>query len=59
MLWENLREEEIKQAVEISGGVCVMPMGCLEMHGQHLPLNTDNLIAEATAFYKFFVKNYR
>jgi len=49
MLWENLREEEIKQAAEISGGVCVMPMGCLEMHGQHLPLNTDNLIAEATA----------
>jgi len=49
MLWENLREEEFTQAIEKSGGLCVMPVGCLEMHGQHLPLNTDCLIAEATA----------
>ena len=46
MLWENLREEEFTQAIEKSGRLCVMPVGCLEMHGQHLPLNTDCLIAE-------------
>nr|MBQ4319115.1 creatininase family protein [Clostridia bacterium] len=49
MIWENLREEEFKSAVKVSKGLCVIPIGCLEMHGQHLPLNTDNLIAEATA----------
>ena len=41
MLWENLREEEFDMAIEKSGGVCVLPVGCLEMHGQHLPVGTD------------------
>ena len=41
MLWENLREEEFDAAIEASGGVCVVPIGCLEMHGQHLPVGTD------------------
>ncbi len=41
MLWENLREEEFKKAVEISNGVCILPVGCLEKHGQHLPVGTD------------------
>jgi len=49
MLWANLREEEFENAIKTSGGVCVMPIGCLEMHGQHLPLSTDNLIAETAA----------
>ncbi len=43
MLWEELREEEFEGAIEASGGVCVMPMGCLEMHGQHLPVATDTM----------------
>ncbi len=30
-------------------GVCVVPFGCLEMHGQHLPVNTDTLIANYVA----------
>ena len=53
MLWENLREEEFKKAVEISNGLCILPIGCLEKHGQHLPVGTDSLhgigIAERAA----------
>ena len=41
MLWENLREEEFEEAISLSGGVCVLPVGCLEKHGQHLPVGTD------------------
>ena len=41
MLWENLREEEFEEAIALSGGVCVLPVGCLEKHGQHLPVGTD------------------
>lgn len=41
MLWENLREEEFNEAIEQSGGVCILPVGCLEKHGQHLPVGTD------------------
>jgi creatinine amidohydrolase len=43
MLWEHLREEEFYDAIEESRGLCVMPMGCLEMHGQHLPVATDTM----------------
>jgi creatinine amidohydrolase len=43
MLWENLREEEFEEAVKKSGGLCVMVLGCLEKHGQHLPVGTDSL----------------
>lgn len=41
MKWENLREEEFGAAVEKAGGVCVLSVGCIEKHGQHLPLGTD------------------
>ncbi len=43
MRWEDLREEEFAPAIKESHGVCAMAMGCLEMHGQHLPLGTDTL----------------
>jgi len=43
MKWEYLREEEFKGAIERSGGLCVMTLGCLEKHGQHLPVGTDSL----------------
>lgn len=49
MFWENLREEEFKGAVEKSGRLCVITMGCMEKHGQHLPLGTDLFIAESIA----------
>lgn len=41
MLWENLREEEFKDAIKESKGLCILPVGCLEKHGQHLPVGTD------------------
>ena len=41
MLWENLREEEFDAAIESCRGLCVLPLGCLEKHGQHLPVGTD------------------
>ena len=43
MKWEYLREEEFPGAIERSGGLCVMCLGCLEKHGQHLPVGTDSL----------------
>ncbi|MBQ7293278.1 MAG: creatininase family protein [Clostridia bacterium] len=43
MKWEYLREEEFKSAIEKSGGLCVMCLGCMEKHGQHLPVGTDSL----------------
>ena len=47
MLWENLREEEFADAVKRSGGVCIITIGCMEKHGQHMPLGTDTFIAES------------
>ena len=49
MKWEYLREEEFEGAIEKCGGLCVLPMGCLEKHGQHLPVGTDSLKAMALA----------
>lgn len=43
MRWEYLREEEFESAIERSNGVCAMAVGCLEKHGQHLPVGTDTL----------------
>ena len=39
--WEDLREEEFAPAAEQAGKVCVLPIGCMEMHGQHLCVGTD------------------
>lgn len=41
MLWENMREEEFAPAIIESKGLCILPIGCLEKHGQHLPVGTD------------------
>lgn len=45
MIWEYLREEEFKEAVKSAKGVCVLPIGCMEKHGQHLPIGTDSILA--------------
>ncbi|MDP3398259.1 MAG: creatininase family protein [Bacteroidales bacterium] len=39
--WEELTAENFKVAVEKSQGVCIIPMGVIEKHGQQLPLGTD------------------
>ena len=41
MLWEELRQDEFAGAIESSKGVCVLPIGCVESHGIHLPLACD------------------
>ncbi len=46
VLWEELTSPDFKKAVELSGGVCIVPMGVLEKHGPHLPLSTDVLVAK-------------
>lgn len=43
MLWENLREEEFAPMLQRTNRVCAVAIGCLEKHGQHLPLGTDTL----------------
>jgi creatinine amidohydrolase len=45
MFWERLREEEFKDAINRSDGLCVVPLGCLEKHGQHQPTGCDLYIA--------------
>ena len=39
--WEELTSEEFAKAVKLSEGVCIIPIGVIEKHGQHLPLGTD------------------
>ena len=41
MHWEELTGDQFPSAVAESGGVCLLPLACLERHGHHLPLGTD------------------
>ncbi|MCL2546245.1 MAG: creatininase family protein [Oscillospiraceae bacterium] len=41
MNWETLNIQQFTQAVKDSKGVCLVPIGCIEKHGDHLPLGTD------------------
>jgi len=41
MLWEELTALNFERAVKDCGGICVLPIGVLEKHGNHLPLGTD------------------
>ena len=53
MLWEDLTAPMFEEAVKTCEGVCVLPIGCLEKHGNHLPLGTDmfniNAVCKAAA----------
>jgi len=42
MTWEEYREE-------VSGGIIILPVGSLEQHGPHLPLNVDVVIPTSLA----------
>ncbi|MEP7200686.1 MAG: creatininase family protein, partial [Chloroflexota bacterium] len=47
--YDDLTWPEVKEAV--AGNVAVLlPVGAIEDHGPHLPLNTDNVIVEAVCF---------
>jgi creatinine amidohydrolase len=41
VLWEELSSVEFKACIAKSKNVCVLPIGVLEKHGDHLPLGTD------------------
>lgn len=47
--WSDLREEEFEGVIKATDGVCVVPVGCYEKHGQHLPVATDVYEAVAIA----------
>ena len=49
MLWEELSAKDFRACVERSGGVCVLPLGVVEKHGDHLPLGTDMYTGTAVA----------
>jgi creatinine amidohydrolase len=44
---EELTSPQFVRAVELSGGVCVIPLGIIEKHATHLPLGTDLFEARA------------
>jgi creatinine amidohydrolase len=48
MQWENLTSNEFAAAVRETG-VCIIPMGVVEKHSDHLPLGTDFLAGHALA----------
>jgi creatinine amidohydrolase len=43
MHWEELTAADFPEAVRKSNRVCLVPIGCVEKHGEHLPLGTDYL----------------
>ncbi len=48
MQWEQMTAPEFARAVEKTG-VCILPMGVLERHSEHLPLGQDMLASHAIA----------
>jgi creatinine amidohydrolase len=48
MQWEHLTATDFGLAVQATG-VCVIAMGVVEKHSEHLPLGTDFLTAHAVA----------
>ena len=52
MRWEELREEGFQGAIARPKGVCVLPLGCLEKHGQALIQYRTKCMAEAYKLLK-------
>ncbi|HSV88304.1 MAG TPA: creatininase family protein [Bacteroidales bacterium] len=46
---EELTSADFVRAVKKSGGVCIIPLGVFEKHGQHLPLGTDLIVVRELA----------
>ena len=47
---EDLTSPKFAKAVDLAGGVCVIPLGVIEKHGPHLPLGTDMYESREIAF---------
>jgi creatinine amidohydrolase len=47
---EELTSPKFTRAVDLAGGVCVIPLGIIEKHGPHLPLGTDLFEAREISF---------
>ena len=45
MEWEKLNVIEFKEALIKTKGVVIVPIGCLEKHGNHMPIGTDIMLA--------------
>lgn len=48
---EDLTSPKFAKAVDLAGGVCVIPLGIIEKHGPHLPLGTDLYESREIAFH--------
>ena len=46
--WQALRRQDVRAAAE-QGAVVIQPIGTVEQHGDHLPLDTDSFTAEVVA----------
>ena len=54
--WLYNTPETLLNLREVSNGTCIIPMGCVEKHGLHMPLGTD--IIEASIIIRilyFFI----
>jgi len=49
MLWTELTSDAFAEAVKECDGLCLLPIGCIERHGPHLPLGTDQIAADELA----------
>ena len=49
MNWLDLREDQFDDAIKKADGLCIIPVGCFEMHGQHMPVGSDTYEAIAVA----------
>jgi creatinine amidohydrolase len=47
--YEELTAAQFARAVEAAGGTCIIPLGVMEKHGEHLPLGTDLIACRETA----------
>lgn len=48
MRWIDMTPPEMKKYVE-NNAVCIVPIGSLERHGEHMPFGTDGVVAETVA----------
>lgn len=48
--WTHTTSEDFSKLREASERTCIIPMGCIEKHGLHLPLGTDIMQASHIAY---------